>query len=190
MKKIENNHVNSIVRKGYISDINQIIPFDEQEEMDRNYTLSWLKNSEELNKPYNMVEHLGVLGIILSPDRKKTYLLHHKKAQSLLPPGGHVDIGLSLEDSVSAELEEELKTRFKLLTPSPFLITRTLTRGLNAGHTDITSWFALEGNIDENYYIQEKEASHAEWLKITEVLENPSLSHLHRAFIKLLTIVK
>lgn len=190
MNRLKEGIVGDQIRSGYIADVTQIIPFDEQEEQDKSYILTWLKNTETLNKPYNMLEHLGVLGILLSPDKKKTYLLHHKKAQSLLPPGGHVDIGLPLAMAVSAELKEELHTKARLLKPSPFFITKTFTRGLNAGHTDITSWFLLEGNPSTNYHIHEKEASKAEWVEISEILQNESLGHLHRAFLKLISIRK
>ena len=190
MNQLKEGIVDDQIRSGYIADVTQIVPYDDQEEQDKNYILTWLKNTEALNKPYNMLEHLGVLGILLSPDKKRTYLLHHKKAQSLLPPGGHVDLGLPLAKAVSAELKEELHAEAKLLNPSPFFITRTLTRGLNAGHTDITSWFLLEGSLSAKYHIHAKEASNAEWIEISEILQNGSLGHLHRAFLKLLTIRK
>ena len=51
------------------------MPFDDQEKKDQQYVTNWLVTTEFLNKPYNMFEHLGVLCILLSPDRQKTYLL-------------------------------------------------------------------------------------------------------------------
>ena len=187
---IEQEKVSTEVRNGYIEEVEQIVPFDDQEKKDQQYVTNWLVTTEFLNKPYNMIEHLGVLCILLSPDRQKTYLLHHKKAQTLLPPGGHVDLNLSFSEAANAEFEEELQSPAKLIVQHPFFITRTSTRGLNAGHTDITSWFILNGNPDEQYHIHEKEALKAEWIEIMDLLKAGELGHLHRAYLKLVQMLK
>lgn len=176
----------SHVRQSYIQAITAIQPFDAEEADAITQTMQWLQTSNTLNKPYNMDEHLGVLGIILSSDRRQTFLLEHRKAHLWLPPGGHVDLGLTLQEAAVQEAQEELGILNPvILTDTPVFLTRTLTQGMNAGHVDVTSWFILEGNPNDTYVIQEKEASQSAWMDIRQLLESKELSHLHRGFMKL-----
>lgn len=179
-----------IVRNSYITDIALINPVDVLEAQDIQETLEWLKKSPELHKPFNMQRHLGVLSMMLSQDRKETFLINHKKAQKWLPPGGHVDKGLTLQQAIELEIQEELQAEPIFISPHPFLLTQTLTTGLNAGHIDVTSWFIMEGDSSIQYNVQEKEASEAKWLKISELLNNENSSHLHRALSKLEIVLK
>lgn len=177
------------IRESYIRAISTISPYDEIEQRDVEITLQWLKSAEHLNKPHNMAEHLGVFAIVLSRDRKHTFLLNHCKAHLWLPPGGHVDLGQQLHECALMEAEEELGMRQpKLLTEAPIFLNRTLTQGVNAGHVDVTSWLLIEGNAQSAYQIQEKEASQSGWVKIEELLQTAELSNLHRGFKKMLQL--
>ena len=174
------------IREGYLSAISSILPFDEAEALDLSVVLKWLKESSSLNKPHNMDRHLGVLCPVLSPDFRSTFLINHKKAQMWLPPGGHVDFGVTLEQAASDELREELGIKNpQSLYQNPIFLTQTLTQGLNAGHIDITSWYPFRGDPNANYNIQEKEASQGKWIPISEILAHPQYSNLHRGYAKL-----
>lgn len=177
------------IRASYIEAIQTITPHDELEGRDVEKTLEWLRSASALNKPHNMDEHLGVLAVLLSPDRLHTYLLNHKKAQLWLPPGGHVDIGKKLHECAVDETREELGIEEpKLVLETPIFLTRTLTQGKNAGHIDVTSWYVLEADREAIMHIQEKEASESGWVEITALLQTPGLSNLHRGFQKLRSI--
>lgn len=172
-------------RQQYISSIQKITPYDSLEINDINETLAWLISAPEIHKPLNLEQHLGVICVVLSPDRKETFLLNHKKAKLWLPPGGHVDQGISFQDSVCAEMQEELNIEPKLINSDPFFLTKTLTQGLNAGHYDITVWFLVEGDPKINYFVLEKEACQSKWIKIEELLVVPEYRHLERVYKKI-----
>lgn len=177
------------IRDSYIRAISALSPYDEIENRDIETTLQWLKSAEQLNKPYNMEEHLGVFAVVLSQDRERTFLLNHRKAQLWLPPGGHVDLGQKLHECALMEAGEELAIKEpKLLTEVPIFLTRTVTQGMNAGHIDVTSWLLVEGNEQSDYQIQTKEASQSGWVKIGELLQASDLSNLHRGFKKMLQL--
>lgn len=176
-------------RKHYKEAIASITPFDQRESQDIQQTLDWLQSAQQIHKPDNMKEHLGVIFFVLSPDRTQTFMLNHKKAQMWLPPGGHVNMGQTFEEAVKFEIKEELGIEAKFLLPHPFFLSRTLTSGLNAGHIDITAWFILEGDPSVAYRVQEKEASEAKWIAISALLDFPYQSNLPRAALKLLRIL-
>jgi ADP-ribose pyrophosphatase YjhB (NUDIX family) len=132
-----------------------------------------------------MRRHLGVIFLVLSPDRQYTFIMNHRKAQTWLPPGGHVDMGLSFQDAVRLEMREELQKEAIFIYPNPFFLTNTTTQGLNAGHIDTTAWFLVEGNPNDNYQVIEKEASEANWIKLSLLKNMPDYIHLSRAVSKL-----
>jgi 8-oxo-dGTP diphosphatase len=174
------------IRQSYVDAIQALNPFDKVEAEDIQKTREWLIHSQSLHKPHNMEEHLGVLAILISPNRSHTFLMQHRKAGIWLPPGGHVDIHQTLQEAVRAEVCEELQVQsITMLIDNPVFLTRTLTQGTNAGHIDITFWHALEGNPEDSYIIQEKEASDVMWMSIDELLSRKDMSHLHRGFQKL-----
>lgn len=179
------NEQDKILRLSYIKDLMGIHPLDQQEKEDVDLTLGWLKTAQFIHKPLNMGCHLGVLFMMLSPDLKSTFLINHRKAQRWLPPGGHVDSGLTLQQAVELEIREEINIEPKFLDTHPFFLTRTLTGGVNAGHIDVTSWFLLEGDPEITYEIQAKEASEGKWTDIDSIENDPNLSHLHRAIKKI-----
>jgi ADP-ribose pyrophosphatase YjhB (NUDIX family) len=172
-------------RTSYIKAIESIVPNDSTEAADIRDSLLWLKSEPQIHKPHNMKRHLGVIFLVLSPDRKKTFMLNHRKAQAWLPPGGHVDTGLSFQDAVRLEMREELKRHAVFVRSMPFFLTNTATRGLNAGHIDTTAWFLVEGDPTKQYTVSEKEASESAWMELSRLKDMPSYTHLPRAFKKL-----
>lgn len=185
-ERLQEEHDKARLR--HISDIGTIQPLDAQEAEDITTTLEWLKTAQFVNKPKNMDCHLGVLFMLLSPDRRQTFLVNHKKAQLWIPPGGHVDVGLTLEEAVELEMIEELNESPRFINTKPFFLTRTLTTGLNSGHIDVTSWFLLEGNPHSQYKLQAKEAIEGSWFDLNNIGHEPSKAYLARAIRKIQTI--
>ena len=187
----EKPHVEMLAqRESYIAAVQKIAAGDSLELRDIQETLNWLQSASAIHKPDNMEQHLGVMFIVLSPDRKQTFMLNHRKAQLWLPPGGHVDRGLSFQEAVSAEMLEELKCEAVFITPFPFFLTTTLTRGINAGHIDVTAWFLVEGDPTRKYEVLEKEASEAKWVLVEDLLSMPERSNLPRAYRKMQEFIR
>lgn len=179
-------HIPDNIRRSYIDTIVSIPTHNKREVDEITKAIQWLRTSPALNKPYNTEQHLGVLSIILSQTNEETFLIHHKKAKLWLPPGGHVDLGQTLNDTASRELEEELGiTNPIMILNHPVYLTHTLTQGTNAGHIDLTSWYVFEGDNSITYKVQEKEASNGTWTPIKEILANPQYGTIKDGFIKI-----
>lgn len=175
------------IRTSYVDAVRSIDPYDDQEAEEIRQAIDWLKSSPTLNKPHNLEQHLGVLSILLSPEKDRTFLLDHKKAKLWLPPGGHVDFGSKLDETAKGELQEELGIQFpNMVYPTPVFLSRTLTQGSNAGHIDLTTWFVFEESPEADFLLQEKEATRGAWIEIKKVLADPQYVNLHRGFNKLL----
>lgn len=181
----EGNEEGPRLRDHYIAALNQLVPFDKQEEEDIATTITWLRSANQVHKLGSPEQHLGVLNLLLSPDRASIFLTLHRKAQIWLPPGGHVDENVRLQKAVEEEMDEELGAKAEFYIDQPIFHVRTLTQGANAGHTDVTLWFLLKGTPNHPYKILEKEATDARWFTIDEVLADPAMAHLHRGLKKI-----
>lgn len=177
------------MNKQYIESLKAITAIDEEEQNDIDKTIQWLELSKNVHKPENMEVHLGVLAYIVSEDYKSIFLLNHKKAMTWLPPGWHVDKGLSLRDAIILEIREELDVDAIFHLDNAFFHTRVTTIGKNAWHIDVTFWFILQWSLSDTYKVQEKEASDSGWFLIEDVLVDKNFQHLHRGVKKLTEIL-
>ena len=174
------------LKNQYILSINAIKPLDEKEQNDIQEVKSWIHQSESLWKPENMEKHFGAIGIILSKDKTKTFLINHRKAGIWLPPGGHVENRQTFKETIAMELREEVGINEPVYINSDiFFLTQTRVQEAGREHIDITVWYLLEGDESVNYPVLEDEATEGKWFLIQTILEDMSFSFLHRSFKKL-----
>lgn len=173
-----------LVKETYLSSLRQIQPLDEVEQEHIADALSWISKTSELCKPENMEKHACAISVILSQDRKKTFLIDHIKAGIWLPPGGHVEKGKTFIDTIKNETKEELGVELEFIKENPFFLSQTKAKDKSGIHTDVTAWFLVEGDENSNYSVLEKEAREGKWFSIEEILTNQVFSFLHRPFRK------
>src|SRR3989338_5440836 len=79
--------------------------------IDNNYLLLLLKRiekSKKLLKQEGVRDHFSSLFVPVNIRERKIFLVHHKKAGSWIPPGGHIDSGEMPVQTVKREFHEEL----------------------------------------------------------------------------------
>ncbi|HAO52446.1 TPA: hypothetical protein DCQ85_03180 [Candidatus Magasanikbacteria bacterium] len=173
------------VRQSYISSVEHIIPFDSEEEKIQEEVIGWLRGTDHVTKKESPDQHLGVVALVISPTMDKVFLLNHKKAGAYLMPGGHVDLGETLQDAIQKELLEELGLTVDMKRSNPFYISKILTQGKNAGHHDITTVFRIIVDPSTTFSVEEKEADEAGWFDWTELDSMPAFTQLPRIKQKL-----
>lgn len=98
-------------------------------------------------------------------------LVDHLRARCWLPPGGHVDDGEDPRRSVDRDAFEELgiTTKFHegIAGDKPFFLTVTQTRDPGS-HTDVTLWFVLRGNSDDEIRQCPQEFSAVLWFGLDD----------------------
>jgi len=79
-----------------------------------------------LTRDENPSTHFGTFFLPFDSKTKKLFLAHHKKSGLWIAPGGHVDKGEVLWQTLNREIWEELgvKNHFQE-PPNPFLLTIT-----------------------------------------------------------------
>jgi 8-oxo-dGTP pyrophosphatase MutT (NUDIX family) len=166
-----------------------IDPWDEVERAHRDDALTWVRSGAGIwrtAKPATPPEHLVSYFLLVDPDAGACLLVDHRKAQRWLPTGGHVEPGEHPATTVSRECVEELGIPARLLdgVPNPFFVTRTVTGGLDPGHTDVSLWYLLRATVDTPLTPDPTEFHAARWFPLS-ALPTPADPHLPRLVAKL-----
>lgn len=137
---------------------------------ERTYT-NFLKRLAEgaFTRDENPQTHFCTYFLPYNRESKKIFIVHHKKSGLWLSPGGHIDKGEELLDTLNREIDEELgvKKIFKK-TPSPFLLTITpIENKVQPCKTHFDIWYFV--NTDgANFNVDPKEFYDTKWLTIDE----------------------
>ena len=123
-----------------------------------------------LTRDENPISHFGIFILPYCPKTKKVFLVHHKKSNLWIFPGGHVDKGENLYQTTSREAEEELGLEINKF-PSPFMFSIVKTKNLSYScriHYDV--WFLLKIN-KENLKLDNQEFLQTSWLTLNKAVE-------------------
>jgi len=178
--------------------INQVKPFDLEEQEHIQDALDWIASGVEIfriEKPATPLKHLVSYSVLVDFNERKVLLLDHKKALKKLPSGGHIDKDEMPYETAKRELIEELGIESESVFDNPeppFFVTVTETVGLTPGHIDVSLWYIFEGDsklkINDESEEFKKEFDGFHWLGFDEILSMPIEEfdpHLHRFVNKL-----
>jgi len=171
-----------------------IKPFDQLEKEHIQDVVQWIDSGSDLfriQKPDIPPKHLVSYFVLFDKQTRKLLLIDHIKAGLWLPSGGHVEKDEDPKTTVEREIEEELFTPAEFIFNTPFFITITKTVNIDAGHTDVSLWYLLNGNASRKLQYDPREFNGYKWLTIEEVLDTDITKldpHLHRFAKKLLTL--
>lgn len=120
-----------------------------------------------------------------NPQTKQVFLVHHKKANLWLAPGGHIDKGEDLMQTLNREVEEELGIKDKIKEKiRPFLLTITPIKNPKypcREHLDF--WYRFPADSSE-FNVDLREFYDTKWLSIGDargiVSDPPNLQALDR----------
>jgi len=122
-----------------------------------------------LTRDENPLTHFGTFFLPFKPKNKQLFLAHHKKSGLWIAPGGHIDKGEILLETLNREIWEELgvKDHFKE-APNPFLLTITRINNTTQPcktHYDIWYLMTTDG---ANFNVDPQEFYSTKWLSIDE----------------------
>ena len=124
---------------------------------------------DALTRDENPESHFCAYFLPYNPKNKKVFIVHHKKSGLWFAPGGHIDKGETLWQTLNREIHEELGVEnfFKELPPS-FLFTITnIENSTRPCKTHFDIWFIMETNGDD-FNIDPREFHDTKWLTIEE----------------------
>lgn len=172
--------------------ISHIQPFDELEKKDQAETLAWINSGVpifRIKKPDIPNKHLVAYFVLWDKESEKILLVDHKQAGLWLPTGGHVEIDEHPRETVLRECMEELNYQAEFYVDHPIFLTSTLTVGMTAGHTDVSLWYILKGDHQNEYAFDKREFKDIRWFALNEIPYHLSDPHMRR-FVQKLQIIK
>ncbi len=152
-----------------------IDPHDELEAEHRRDALRWLESTDDVFRrvePATPARHLVSYVAVLDEADGSSLLVDHVNAGLWLPPGGHVEPEEHPAATADREAREELGVEPVFLggPPRPLFLTVTRTVGADAGHSDVSLWFALAGTTGMPITLDPTEFAGARWWSHEEVL--------------------
>lgn len=174
--------------------VKSIVSFDDIEARNQASAMSWIRSGEEIfriQRPAIPLKHLVAYFVVVDRIKMKFILVDHIKAQRWLPTGGHVEMDEDPADTVRREIQEELHMEAEFIFPKPVFITETVTVGLTPGHVDVSLWYVVAGNSEQDLDYDRNEFNSYRWFSFDEVLNldlNTLDPHLHRFVKKLQTL--
>lgn len=189
----KNMQVDPDIVESIARDVENIIPHDNKERTHQQDIVKWLRsgtNPFRLKKPDTPPKHLVAYFVFVDFEHESILLVDHIKAQLWVPPGGHVTFNELPEDAVIREAEEEfgMQAIFSRGNKNPLFVTVTRTVGLTPGHTDVSLWYILKGDIHDKLRYDRSEFTDVEWYTFDEILETDPLifdPHLQRFTAKI-----
>lgn len=120
-----------------------------------------------LVKEENEQSHFCVYFLPRNPVTGEVFIVHHKKAGKWLAPGGHIDLGETVDQTLRREVHEELGcTLDASIEHRPFLLTVTVMD--NPPHPCIRHydiWHLLSTN-GRDFEVDPREFHETRWLSI------------------------
>lgn len=137
-----------------------------------------------------MSGHLTASAWLVSPSRDRALLVHHRKLNRWLQPGGHADGQTDLAAAARREAEEETGLAgFKLLSPDLFDFDRHWipARGAEAGHWHYDCRFLFEADPKAPLVVSE-ESNELRWFPLADIEAVANGGSLNRMVAKTRTI--
>ena len=120
----------------------------------------------------NPISHYCCYFLPYKPDTKKVFLIHHKKSGLWIFPGGHIDKGEDLIQTLNREIEEELGIKDKVKNKiKPFLLTITpINNPVQPCKEHLDFWYRFSTDGSE-FNVDPREFHDAKWLSTDEARE-------------------
>ncbi len=157
-------------------EIEAYLPFNEQEQKDKEEILRHLSESEQILTRDNKNAHITVSAWIVDPSRRKVLMAYHNIYQSWAWLGGHADGNADLKEVILKEIEEEsgLKTA-RFVSEDIFSLEILTVAGHEkrgeyvSSHLHLNITYLLEAELNCPIRIKEDENSRIGWIDVEEI---------------------
>ena len=161
--------------------LEKYIPYNEQEEADKEVMLSYINNFDNVLTRENKYGHFTSSAFVLNRERTKILMAYHRIYDSWAFVGGHSDGDSDLLHVAMKEAKEE--TGIKNVTPISENIYSLEIITVNghekrgkyvASHVHLNATYLLEADESEEIHVKEDENSGVKWVPINKILEASS----------------
>ena len=159
-----------------ITQIENYIPFNEQEQRDKAQILDFLRSGAELITRNNPVAHLTASAWVVSPDRKQVIMIYHNLYKSWSGMGGHADGDWDLLRVAKKEVMEECGLQeLTVVSPEIFSLEVLCVDGhvkkgkYLSSHLHLNVTYLFEADPTQPLRIKPDENSDVAWVDAKDV---------------------
>ena len=169
------------MKNNYISLLKQEVLKFKDKKVDANLIekfLHKLSSTDKLTKELNIDEHICAFFVPINKRTRSIYVGHHIKADSWIPPGGHIKSSEHPMETVVREFQEELahkisKSQIELFSLS---ITNVILRPGNPCKVHYDFWYLV--NVPKvKFDFLKKEFYDAYWHELDEAIDKIAVPH-------------
>lgn len=167
------------MRKELIEQLEQYIPFNEQEERDKELILHMLRTQPDIFARENTAAHMTASAWIVNRARTKAVMAYHNIYHSWSWLGGHADKEEDLLEVALREAQEESGIRNVRPVSDRIFSVEVLTVDGHvkngkyvSSHLHLNITYLLEADEDEELRMKEDENSGVAWFPLAEAVES------------------
>ena len=165
-----------MMKEKLIHQIENYVPFNEQESADKATILKLLKNDTDISRRDNLVAHLTASAWVVNPRRNKGLMAYHNLYNSWAWLGGHADGSFDLAAVAEKEAREESGLTDVKLVSGDILSLEVLTvdghekKGKYVpSHLHLNVTYLLEADPNAPISIKEDENSQVGWIDFDDI---------------------
>lgn len=169
------------------------VPFNEQEERDKEVMLQWISTGEDLFTRENPFAHFSASAWIVDPTHTKVLMAFHNIYQSYSWLGGHNDGDRDFIHVATKEIQEESSLKhFHLVSDEIFSIEILTVNGHEKhgvyvpSHLHLNLTYLFEADMHDDLHIKPDENSAIAWFEKQEALDRCTEDWMRdRVYVKL-----
>lgn len=176
--------------------IENYIPFDEQEERDKEQFLKFINNFENVLTRENILGHFSSSAFIVNKERTKMLVVYHIINDGWIYPGGHADGENNLLSVAIREVNEETGLKTKVLNNSIFGIQSVAVKGhikrgsYVSAHIHFDVIYLMEADDTIPLIYKEDESKGIKWIPFEEATNESICDFIRPIHKKLINKLK
>lgn len=160
----------------YIEQLKKYMPYNEQEQKDKEIMLKYINNFDDILTRKNEFAHFTASSWVVNKERTKVLMIYHNIYKSWAWTGGHADGDEDLLYTAMREVKEETGLEnIRPITDDIFSIEIMCVNGHKkrgeyvGSHVHLNVTYLLEADENDLLFIKEDENSGVRWFEIDEV---------------------
>lgn len=154
--------------------VENYIPYNEQEEKDKEQFLKFIDNYDDVLTRNNVFGHFSASAFVVNKERTKMVVVYHLINDGWIAPGGHADGEEDLLSVAHREVEEETGLKTKILDENVFAIQSAPVKGhikrgkYVSAHLHFDFIYLMEADDSVPLVYREDESKGVKWISFEE----------------------